>query len=84
LEESLGRTNLNKYAPKGRSIPTGTLSLAIYSFALNRGGMDSMLEKFITKPFVQMFKLADIFEKKWGSMLAGVDPSKPKTQEERL
>jgi len=83
LEESLGRTDLNKYAPKGRSAQTGPLSLAIYSFALNRGGMDSMLEKFITKPFVQMFKLADIFEKKWGSMLAGIDPSKTKNQEER-
>jgi hypothetical protein len=45
--------------------------------------MDSMLEKFITKPFVQMFKLADIFEKKWGSVLAGIDTSKTKNQEER-
>lgn len=83
LEESLGRTDLNRHTLKGGSAPTGTLSLALYSFALNRGGTDSMLEKFITKPFVQMFKLADIFEKKWGSMLAGVDPSKLKTQEER-
>ena len=62
---------------------TGPLSLAIYSFALNRGGMDSLLEKFITKPFVQVFKLADFFEKKLGSILAGVDPSKLKTPEER-
>ncbi len=79
----MGRTNLNKNTQKNKSAPTGMLSLAIYSFALNRGGMDSMLEKFITKPFVQVCKLADIFEKKWGSMLAGVDTSKPKTQEER-
>jgi len=83
LEESLGRTDLNKHSPKGRMANTGPLSLAIYSFALNRGGMDSMLEKFITKPFVQMFKLADIFEKKWGSILAGTEPSKLKTPEER-
>jgi NAD(P)H-quinone oxidoreductase subunit 5 len=83
LEESLGRTDLNKYTPKGKMAQTGPLSLAIYSFALNRGGMDSMLEKFITKPFVQMFKLADIFEKKWGSILAGTEPSKLKTPEER-
>jgi NAD(P)H-quinone oxidoreductase subunit 5 len=83
LEESLGRTDLNRYTPKGRSAQTGPLSLAIYCFALNRGGMDSMLEKFITKPFVQMFKLADIFEKKWGSVLAGIDTSKTKNQEER-
>ena len=83
LEESLGRTDLNKYAPKGSVAQTGPLSLAIYSFALNRGGMDSMLEKFITKPFVQVFKLADIFEKKWGSILAGTEPSKLKTPEER-
>ena len=42
-----------------------------------------MLEKFITKPFVQVFKLADIFEKKLGSILAGTEPSKLKTPEER-
>ena len=83
LEESLGRTDLNKYPSKSRSTSEGTLFLAIYSFALNRGGMDSMLEKFLIKPFVQMYNLFDIFEKKWGAMLAGNESSKNDILEER-
>lgn len=75
LEESLGRTELNKKAINSPSGTESNVSPAIYAFALNRGGMDSMLDKFIVKPFVQSFKLADAFEKRLVSMLAGHDSS---------
>jgi len=68
LENSLGKTDLNK---NSTTIMPNYLSLAIYSFALNRGGMDDMLERFIITPFLLIFKLADIIEKNWLMLLTG-------------
>jgi len=68
LEDSLGKTDLNK---NSTTIIPSYFSLVLYSFALNRGGMDSMLERFIARPFLMVFKFADIIEKKWLLILNG-------------
>ncbi len=44
-----------------------------YRFALERGYLDEMLDRFFVRPFVGCFRLFDSLERKWTSLLSGDD-----------
>jgi len=51
----------------------------LYRFALERGYLDSILEKWVARPFVALFRSLDGLETRWARILDG----EPKTKEAR-
>ena len=43
----------------------------LYRFALERGYLDTLLEKFVALPFVALFRGLDEFETNWAKLLVG-------------
>ena len=46
-----------------------------YRFALERGYLDSLLDRFVIGPFVRFFQRCDALERQWSSLLSGSPPS---------
>ncbi|MCA9177846.1 MAG: oxidoreductase [Planctomycetales bacterium] len=45
--------------------------LRMYRFALERGYLDSLLNDWIVRPFMAIFRLFDSFERRWTNLLSG-------------
>lgn len=65
---------IGAYLPE-RSTASGrvspTLRSRLYRFAFDRGNLDSMLDEFVVRPFVQVFAWSDRMERRWTTWLAG-------------
>ena len=48
----------------------------LYRFSLERGYLDSLLEKGIARPFVAFFRGLDALETKWARLLDGEPKAK--------
>lgn len=48
-----------------------TLQSRLYRFAFDRGNLDSMLDDYIVRPFVQVFRWSDRMERRWTDWLSG-------------
>ena len=48
----------------------------LYRFALERGYLDTLLEKCIARPFVSLFRGLDELETKWAKLLDGEPKAK--------
>ena len=70
LENALG-----DHLPDSRSVWRRWLSPDIrarfYRFAWERGYLDSMLDDFVVRPFVNIFKWSDRMERRWTTFLSG-------------
>ncbi len=74
LENALG-----DHLPDSRSVWRRWLSpdlrARFYRFAWERGYLDSMLDDFVVRPFVNIFKWSDRMERRWTMFLAGTRTS---------
>jgi NAD(P)H-quinone oxidoreductase subunit 5 len=43
----------------------------LYRFALERGYLDALLNKYVVTPFVQLFRCCDALERRWTDFLTG-------------
>jgi len=70
LENALG-----DHLPDSRSVWRRWLSpdmrARFYRFAWERGYLDSMLDDFVVRPFVNIFKWSDRMERRWTTFLSG-------------
>ena len=79
LENALG-----DHLPDSRSVWRRWLSPDIrgrfYRFAWERGYLDSMLDDFVVRPFVNIFKWSDRMERRWTMFLAGTRGAEVKSE----
>ena len=52
------------------------MQLWLYRFSLERGYLDTLLEKFVARPFVALFRGLDELETKWAKLLDGESKAK--------
>jgi NADH:ubiquinone oxidoreductase subunit 5 (subunit L)/multisubunit Na+/H+ antiporter MnhA subunit len=45
--------------------------LAIYRLAFERGYLDAIIDQFITRPFIRLFRWCDAMERRWTDVLSG-------------
>ncbi len=57
--------------------PATAPGLAVYRFALDRGHLDSLLNEYVARPFVAVFRFCDALEGKWADWLNGASDPKP-------
>ncbi|MCA8990468.1 MAG: oxidoreductase [Planctomycetaceae bacterium] len=69
LEDAVG-ARLDKKKPENAPPPT-PFQLWLYQFAMHRGNLDSMLDGWVVRPFLWMFRLFDSFERRWTNFLSG-------------
>ncbi|WP_237225962.1 proton-conducting transporter membrane subunit [Rubinisphaera sp. JC750] len=50
---------------------------SLYRFAHERGFLDAMLDEYIVRPFVQIFRFFDSCERRWTSWLSGAPVEQP-------
>lgn len=81
LENALG-----DHLPDSRSVWRRWLSPDIrarfYRFAWERGYLDSMLDDFAVRPFVNIFKWSDRMERRWTMFLAGTSGTETTSESE--
>jgi len=53
----------------------------LYRFSLERGYLDSLLERFIARPFMALFSGFDRWERRWANLLEGREPPAPEAAE---
>ncbi len=58
--------------------PATAPGLAAYRFALDRGHLDALLDEYVARPFVALFRFFDRAERAWADWLNGT-PGKPTT-----
>jgi NAD(P)H-quinone oxidoreductase subunit 5 len=51
--------------------PAGRLAAGAYRFALERGHLDTLLDRFVAGPFVRFFRACTRLERQWTDALAG-------------
>jgi NAD(P)H-quinone oxidoreductase subunit 5 len=70
LENAIG-----EHLPANRGLSTRWLSepirIKLYRFSLERGYLDAMIDKYVARPFVLVFRWCDGLERRWTDMLAG-------------
>lgn len=70
LENAIG-----EHLPANRGLSTRWLSdplrIKLYRFSLERGYLDAMIDKYVVRPFVLVFRWCDGLERRWTDMLAG-------------
>jgi NAD(P)H-quinone oxidoreductase subunit 5 len=69
LENAIGAHLPQSADPWGRWIPSGW-QLRLYRFALWRGGLDSLLNEYVARPFVTLFRWCDAMERRWTDLLS--------------
>jgi|SRR5262245_8816557 len=69
LENAIGE-HLAQHGPSGGRAP-GRFGTWLYRFALERGYLDALLNRYIVTPFVRLFRLCDGLERRWTDFLAG-------------
>jgi NADH:ubiquinone oxidoreductase subunit 5 (subunit L)/multisubunit Na+/H+ antiporter MnhA subunit len=70
LENAIG-----EHLPVNRGLSTRWLSaplrIKLYRFSLERGYLDSMIDEYVARPFVMLFRWCDGLERRWTDALAG-------------
>lgn len=51
--------------------PVTATQLRLYRFALQRGNLDAVLNDWVVRPFVKVFQLFDLLERRWTDLLSG-------------
>ncbi|MEZ5942050.1 MAG: proton-conducting transporter membrane subunit [Planctomycetaceae bacterium] len=69
LEDAVG-ARLAKKKPENAAPPT-PFQLWLYQFAMHRGNLDAMLDGWVVRPFLWIFRLFDSFERRWTNFLSG-------------
>ncbi len=77
LENALGERLSRPKSPWERWIPDN-VRLWFYRFASERGYLDAMLDQYLVKPFLAVFKWCDAQERRWTALISGI----PSPQEE--
>ena len=57
-----------------------TVRATFYRFAWERGYLDSILDDFVVRPFVNIFKWSDRMERRWTTFLAGTSGTDGKSE----
>ncbi|MBC7964702.1 MAG: oxidoreductase [Fuerstia sp.] len=70
LENALGDHLPDSRSDWRRWLSPG-LRARLYRFAWERGYLDSMLDDFVVRPFVNIFKWSDRMERRWTTFLSG-------------
>ncbi len=70
LENALG-DHLPDSRSVGRRWWSPTMRARFYRFAWERGYLDSVLDDFVVRPFVNIFKWSDRMERRWTTFLSG-------------
>jgi NADH-quinone oxidoreductase subunit L len=55
----------------GRQPSAGGFGVRAYRFALERGHLDALLDRFVADPFVRVFRACTAVEERWTAWLAG-------------
>jgi NADH-quinone oxidoreductase subunit L len=69
LENALGEHLAHHGQPGGRA--PGRFRTWLYRFALERGYLDALLNEYVVRPFVRLFRWCDGLERRWTDFLAG-------------
>jgi NAD(P)H-quinone oxidoreductase subunit 5 len=70
LENAIGDHLHTEPSAWERLIPS-RLRVAIYRLAIERGYLDALIDEFITRPFVRIFRMCDGLERGWTDFLSG-------------
>lgn len=80
MEDAIGE-RLPKFSGVWRGRSTERVRIWYYRLAIERGYMDSFLKDYVVKPFLNLLKRCDGFERSWTKMLTGTEPSKTSSSE---
>jgi len=70
LENALGGHLRHSSEPTSRLIPP-TLRSCVYRVATERGFLDSLLQDYVARPFLAVFRWSDKMERRWTDLLSG-------------
>ncbi|MBX3424212.1 MAG: oxidoreductase [Pirellulales bacterium] len=73
LENAIGRRLGELAAPSRVRLPLGARR-RLYRWALERGRLDAMLDRFVVTPFLELFRWCHRRERQWTNWLAGGPP----------
>jgi len=79
LENAMGGRPARPADPPGNSPPNRLRTMA-YHFALERGHLDTVLDRFVVSPFVRFFRACGRRERGWTDALAGRGTPRPAAQ----
>lgn len=86
LENAIGARPRAELAPWEQRLPAG-LRTQLYRFALERGYLDTLLDRFVARPFLGLFRWFDRLERRWiGSLegeprtVSGLPPTTPQSR----
>lgn len=69
-ENAIGERSRGSAGTRGSLLPAG-VRLFLYRFSLERGFLDTFLNRFVAGPFVRLFQFFDAAERKWTQALSG-------------
>ena len=72
LENAIGHHLHAEPSAWERLIPP-RMRVAVYRLAIERGYLDAMIDEFITRPFVRIFRMCDALERRWTDFLSGTE-----------
>jgi len=70
LENAIGSHLHSEPSAWERLIPEGA-RVAIYRLSLERGFLDTIIDEFVVRPFVRLFRWCDGLERRWTDFLSG-------------
>lgn len=70
LENAIGARPSPELAPWEQRLPSG-FRTRLYRFALERGYLDTLLDRFVARPFLGFFRWFDRLERRWIGCLDG-------------
>jgi NAD(P)H-quinone oxidoreductase subunit 5 len=76
LEDAIGARPRAEKPQWEQRLPAGAQRW-LYRFSLERGYLDSLLERFVARPFMAVFGGLDRLEQRWARLLEGGAPSAP-------
>ncbi|MGE3309179.1 MAG: proton-conducting transporter membrane subunit [Limisphaerales bacterium] len=76
LENAIGSRPREEAAIWEQRLPE-PIQRRLYRFALERGGLDSLLDRYVARPFVACFRRLDRLEMAWARRLDGESPESP-------
>jgi NAD(P)H-quinone oxidoreductase subunit 5 len=76
LENAIGAHLSHPPSPESRWLPAH-LRIWLYRFSMERGFLDAILDEYIVRPFVALFRWCDAMERRWTKLLAGSELSPP-------
>jgi NAD(P)H-quinone oxidoreductase subunit 5 len=70
LENAIGGHLHAEPGPWERLVPE-RMRLAIYRLSLERGQLDALIDEYILRPFLRLFRWCDAMERRWTDFLSG-------------